>query len=206
MKYLVALVPACALLLSTACTQSPEKLVATANKYHDRKQYKEASILYQKAIAKNKTYAEAYYREGLNLLDAGSPGESAKFFRSAVDLNPNNADAKTKLAEIYLTAYAQDPSRFKSLLPEARELVNKLLQHDPNSFNGLRLQAMLDLIDRNTDKALETFARANQIKPYSRDLVGWYAQTLMAAQNADQALSLKKDMHAHDKTWGPVSD
>ncbi len=206
MKYLVALVPACALLLSTACTQSPERLVATANKYHDRKQYKEASILYQKAIAKNKTYAEAYYREGLNLLDAGSPGESARFLRSAVDLNPNNADAETKLAEIYLAAYSHDPSRFKNLLPEVRELDNKLLQHDPNSFNGLRLQALLELVDKNIDKALGTFAKANQIKPYSRDLVGWYAQTLAAAQKPDQALALINDMLAHDKTWGPGYD
>ena len=57
MKYLAVLVPLCALLLSTGCTQSPEKLVATANKYHAKKKYKEASILYQKAIAKDKTYA-----------------------------------------------------------------------------------------------------------------------------------------------------
>jgi tetratricopeptide (TPR) repeat protein len=206
MKYLVALVPLCALLLSTGCTQSPEKLVATANKYHAQKKYKEASILYQKAITKNKTYEEAYYREGLNLLDAGSPGEAAKFLRRAVDLNSKNADAETKLAEIYLTAYAQNPTRFKSLLPDIKDLDAKLLQQDPNSYNGLRLQAMVDLADKNIDKALESFARANQIKPYSRDLIGWYAQTLMAAQKPDQALALVNGMLAHDKTWGPGYD
>ena len=165
MKYLVALAPLCALLLSTGCTQSPEKLVATANKYHDQKKYKEASILYQKAITKNKTYEEAYYREGLNMLDAGSPGEAAKFFRRAVDLNAKNADAETKLAEIYLTAYAQNPVRFKSLFPDIRDLDAKLLQQDPNSFNGLRLEAMVDLADKNVDKALEIFAKATKSSP-----------------------------------------
>ena len=64
MKYLFALAPMCAMLFSTACTQSPEKLIAAGNRYHDKKKYTEASILYQKAIGKDKTNAEAYYREG----------------------------------------------------------------------------------------------------------------------------------------------
>src|SRR6185437_13161560 len=109
MKRLIALAPVCALLILTACIQSPEKLVATANKYHAKKRYKEASILYQKAIAKDKTYAEAYYREGLNLMDDGSLLDAAKFLRRAVDLKPDNIDAGAKLAEIYLAAYAQNP-------------------------------------------------------------------------------------------------
>ncbi|MGA8026391.1 MAG: tetratricopeptide repeat protein [Bryobacteraceae bacterium] len=206
MKYLLAFAPICALLFSAACTQSPQRLIAAGNKYHDKKKYKEASILYQKAIAKDKTNAEAYYREGLNLLDAHDMVAAASFLRRAVDLKPDNSDAESKLAEIYLTAYATNPKRFKSLLPDVQDLTSKILQHNPNSFNGLRLKAILYLTDRNIDKALETFAKANQAKPYSRDLIGWYAQTLLAAQRPADAEALTRDMLNHDKTWGPGYD
>jgi tetratricopeptide (TPR) repeat protein len=206
MKYVAVLVPVCALLLSTGCTQSPEKLVATANKYHAKKKYKEASILYQKAIAKDKTYAEAYYREGLNLIDDGSAVEAVKFLRRAVDLKPSNTDAAAKLAEILLAGYAQNPQKNKPLLSDVRDLDNKILQQDPNSFDGIRLQGLLALTDKNLDQALASFTRANQIKPYSRDLVGWYAQVLIASHQQDQAFALVRDMLAHDKAWGPGYD
>ena len=206
MKRLAALAPLFAILFLTACTQSPEKLVATANKYHAKKKYKEASILYQKAIAKDKTNAEAYYREGLNLLDDHSPGEAVRFLRRAVDLKPDNTDAAARLAEIYLAAYAQNPQRNKSLLSDIRDLDAKILKYQPNSFDGIRLQGLLYLTDKDIDKALQSFARANQIRPYSRNLVGWYAETLNAAKQPDQALALIQAMLAHDKTWGPGYD
>src|SRR5579875_1562924 len=127
MKYLAALVPCCALFLLTGCTQSPEKLIATANKYHDRHKYKEASILYQKAILKDKTNAEAYYLEGLNLLDQHDPLNAVKYLRRAIDLNPKNTDAETKLAEIYLAAYSSNPTRFEKILPDIKDLTKKIL-------------------------------------------------------------------------------
>jgi Flp pilus assembly protein TadD len=92
MKYLLAFALLCAFVLSTACTQSPEKLIAAANRYHQNKKYKEASILYQKASTKDRTNAEAYYREGLNLLDAGEPGEAGRYLQRAVDLKPTNTE------------------------------------------------------------------------------------------------------------------
>jgi tetratricopeptide (TPR) repeat protein len=206
MKYLFVLAALGGLLFSTACSQSPEKLISVANKYHQQKKYKEASILYQKAIAKDKKNAEAYYREGLNLLDDRNPVQAAQFLRRAVDLRPDNTDAEAKLAEIYLEAYATNPNKFKALLPEVRDLTNKILQHQPNSFNGARLQALVYLADKDRDKAIEWFAKANQIKPYSRDVVGWYAEALIAVGRADAAEAQLRDMLAHDKTWDPGYD
>lgn len=204
MKHLLALAPLCALLFSAACTQSPQKLVAAGNRYHDRGKYNEASILYQKAIAKDKTYGEAYYREGLNLLDSREMANTvgaAQYLRRAVDLQPDNADAETKLAEIYLTAYSTDPKKFKGLLPEVRELDTKILQHDANSFNGMRLKALLYLVDNQRDKALDTFAEANRIKPYSPDLVWWYAETLGGAGRLQEAEALVRNTLNHDPKW-----
>jgi tetratricopeptide (TPR) repeat protein len=206
MKYLSALALLCALLFSAGCSQSPQKLISVANKYHQQKKYKEASILYQKAIAKEKTNAEAYYREGLNLLDDRNPGEAAKYLRRAIDLKPDNVDAETKLAEIYLEAYAYDPKKFKALAPEIRDLTAKILQRQPDSFNGTRLQAFVYLTEQDKQKALDEFAKANQIKPYSRDLVGWYAEALISAGRTEDAETLLRGMIAHDKSWDPAYD
>lgn len=206
MKFLFALAPVAALLLLTSCSQSPGKLISVANKYHQQKKYKEASILYQKAISKDKTNAEAYYREGLNLLDDGNPAEAAKYLRRAIDLKPANVDAEAKLAEIYLAAYAHDSRKFKALLPEIRELTAKILQRQPDSFQGTRLQAFVYLADKDKDKAIECFAKANQIKPYSRDVVGWYAEALYSVGRSDEADALLRGMIAHDKTWDAAYD
>src|SRR5579875_128219 len=206
MKYVSALALLGALLFSAACSQSPQKLVSVANKYNQQKKYKEASILYQKAITKDKTNAEAYYREGLNLLDEQNPAEASKYLRRAIDLKPDNVDAETKLAEIYLSAYASDPKKFKALVPEIRELTTKILQRQPDSFNGTRLQAFVYLTDQNKEAALDEFAKANQLKPYSRDLVGWYAEALFSAGRTEEAENLLRGMIAHDKTWDPAYD
>ena len=206
MKHVLALAGLCALLFSSACSQSPQRLIATGNRYHDGKKFKEASILYQKAIAKDKTNAEAYYRQGLNLLDDGNPVEASKYFRRAIDLKPSNTDAEVKLAEIYLGAYATNPAKFKNLLSDARDLDDKILKDNPDSFDGTRIQALLYLADNNRDKALESFAKANQIKPHSREVIGGYAQALAGAQKYQEAEALVRDMLAHDKTWGPGYD
>ena len=201
MKQVLACVSVCAFFLLTGCAESSEKYLAAGNKYHEKKQYQEASILYQKAIAKDKLNAEAYYREALNLLDDQKIGEAVQYLRRAVDLKPSNLDATTKLAEIYLTAYQADPKRYQSFLPDVRELDNKILTKDPNSFDGLRLKALIALTEGKAEESLPLFAKANQIKPYSRDLVGWYAQAYRQDQQSDKAVALVNDMLAHDKTW-----
>ncbi|HEX6546831.1 MAG TPA: hypothetical protein VF023_11025, partial [Bryobacteraceae bacterium] len=163
MKCVAVSVLICALLLASGCNQSPQHLVEAANRYHDKKKYQEASILYRKAIAKDKTYADAYYREGLNLLDQKKAIEAARFLRRAVDLNSNNTDAEIKLSEIYLTAYSYDKKKFHTLLPEVKDLTAKILAKDPKDFYGLRLQAFLYLADKDLPKALATFEEANAI-------------------------------------------
>ncbi|HEX4228973.1 MAG TPA: tetratricopeptide repeat protein [Bryobacteraceae bacterium] len=206
MKYLIVCAQILALLSLSACNQSPQRLLEAANKYHANKKYKEASILYRKAITRDKKFGEAYYREGLNLLDQNQPVEAAKFLRRAVDLQPSNSDAETRLAEIYLAAYSSYPKKLKNLLPDIKELTTKILKKDPHSFNGIRLQGMLDLATNNKEKALAEFQEANSIHPYSREVVGWYAETLSSLGHAQEAEKLLQDMMARDKTWGPSYD
>jgi len=187
MPRLAISLPICALLFASACSQSPQRLVAAGDRYHDKQKYREASILYRKAIAKDKKYAEAYYREALNLLDQKKDADASRFLRRAVDLNPNNTDAEIKLAQIYLNAYALDQKRFANLLPEIKDLSANILRRNPNDYHGVRLQAFLYLAGKDMPNAVETFQRANQLKPYSRDVVGWLAESLAADSQFDRA-------------------
>jgi tetratricopeptide (TPR) repeat protein len=206
MKYSSACAAICALVLLAGCSQSPEKLLTAANKYHQNKKYQEASILYRKVLLKDKTNAEAYYREGLNLLDQAKVSEAASYLRRAVDLRPSNTDAAVKLSEIYLAAYAQDPKKFKTLLADVRDLDKKILLQNASSFDGLRIQGLLQIADQQYDKAAATLGKANKIQPYARNLVGWYAEALVANNDIPQAMSLMEGMVAHDKTFGPGYD
>jgi tetratricopeptide (TPR) repeat protein len=206
MKYSSACAVICALVLLTGCSQSPEKLLTAANKYHQNKKYQEASILYRKVLLKDKTNAEAYYREGLNLLDQAKVSEAASYLRRAVDLRPSNTDAAVKLSEIYLAAYSQDPKKFKTLLSDVRDLDKKILLQDASSFDGLRIQGLLQIADQQYDKAAATLGKANKIQPYARNLVGWYAEALVANNNTSQAMNLMEGMVAHDKTFGAGYD
>ncbi|MBV8553176.1 MAG: tetratricopeptide repeat protein [Acidobacteriaceae bacterium] len=206
MKFVLALACVSVVLFTPACSKSPQRLLADANQYHQQKKYKQASILYQKVIAKDRTNAEAYYREGLNLMDMNDPVNAIKYLRRAVDLKPDNLDAISKLVELELAIYSTNPQKLNSFLADARDLTTKMLALQPNSFDGLRLQGLIDLADNNVPKALETFQKANEIKPHSRELVGWYAQALVSAQHVGEADALIRDMLANDKTWGPGYD
>jgi tetratricopeptide (TPR) repeat protein len=205
MKYLAASAFVGALLLSS-CTQSPQKLIEAGNRYHDKKKFTEASILYQKAITKDKTNAEAYYRAGINLLDSGDVNGAVQYFRRAVDLKPSNTDAASKLAEIYILAYANNPDKFKTYLPDIEDLIGKVNKYQPDSFTGARLEGLYDLAKHEPEKALQAFDKANKLKPYSPDVVTWYAETLYNAGRKQEAETLERDMLAHDKKWGPGYD
>lgn len=206
MKHRAVVLSTVACLFLSACSQSPERLIESANKYHDKQKYKEASILYRKAISKDKTNAEAYYREGLNLMDQQNPVEASKFLRRAVDLKGDNVDAASKLAEIYLAAYATNPKKLQNVVGEVRDLDAKILKKDSNSYAGLRVQGFLALIDNQPGKALDSFEKANKVKPHSRDMVVLYAQTLAASNRFPEAESLIRDMIANDKKWAQSYD
>jgi tetratricopeptide (TPR) repeat protein len=200
---------AAALLVLSGCTQSPQRLIETGNKYHAQKKYREASILYRKAISKDKKNAEAYYREGLNLLDeaVGHPDQvesAARYLQRAIDLKPDNVDAVTKLTEIYLAFYTKDPKKFKNLAPEIKDLTAKILKNNPNSFDGARLQGLILLADHDTPKAIIQLEKALAIRPWSRQVVGWLAQSYVEVHREDDAVKLLRGMIERDKTWDPA--
>ncbi len=198
------------LLLAVACNTDPRvashRLLENGNKFYNKDKFKEASIMYRRAIGKDAKNGEAYYRLGLTALKLGSLGDAASALRRAVDLQPNNADAATKLAEIYWLAYVRQGMTTKQFVPEINELAEALLKRDPKSFDGLRLKGYLALSDRNVPAALEKFEAANAVKPHDPQLSLVLAATLAQSNRVDDAVKICTDIIARSPKFAPMYD
>src|ERR1700722_5597086 len=91
----------CLLLLSlSGCSRDPkvqaQRYLENGNKFFDKGKFKEASIMYRRALQKDLRSGEAYYRLGLADLKLSAYGDASRMLRRAVELQPNNADATTK--------------------------------------------------------------------------------------------------------------
>lgn len=198
------------LLLAVACNTDPraasQRLVENGNKFYNKDKFKEASIMYRRAIGKDAKNGEAYYRLGLTALKLGSLGDAASALRRAVDQQPNNADAATKLAEIYWLAYISQGMTSKQFVPEINELAETLLKRDPKSFDGLRLKGYLALADKDVPAALEKFEAANKVKPNDPQLSLVLAATLSEMKRPEEAEKIAKDTIAKNPKFGPMYD
>src|ERR1700675_3097782 len=92
-------------LMLASCSRDPkvqaQRYVDNGNKFFAKAKYKEAAIMYRKALTKDQRYGEAYYRLALADLQLGSLSEAVGMLRRSVDLQPDNKDAAVQLANIY---------------------------------------------------------------------------------------------------------
>lgn len=201
-------------LAGLSCSRDPEvvkrKYLQSGNKYFEKGQYKEASIMYRQALRKDQRYGEAYYRLGLTQLKLSRPLEALGSLRRAVELQPNNTDAKVQLAEIYLSALLvtqrTDTRRIDSLRAELKHLADQLLERDPRSVPGLRYTGYLLLSENKVKEAVAKFRQANEISAARPEIVLPLVQSLMADNQAEEAEKLAKDLLAREKTFGPIYD
>src|SRR5579871_5409995 len=118
------------LLILWSCSRDPkvarQKYVDNGNKYYDRGKYKEASIMYRRALQKDLRYGEAWYRLGLTNKALGIYGEAQRDFNRATELEPNNLDAAAQLADLLVVFYSQDPRSFRGQGKEARDVLQGL--------------------------------------------------------------------------------
>ena len=213
MKYrkLLLLLPF-ALLLAlflASCSQDPkaqaQRYLTNGNKFYDKGKYKEASIMYRRALQKDLKFGEAYYRLGLTDLKLLAFGDASRALRRAVDLQPNNTDAANKLAEIYMIASSQDAQHASELRMESRELAQKMLQANPNSYEGHRLMGQLALLDKDLPKGIAEMSIAYQIDNKA-DLALPLFQALVQSGRAPEAEKMARDVIGREKTFGRMYD
>src|SRR6516225_2017052 len=119
-RKLLSFLPLLALMAS--CARGPKAYVDAGNNFFNKSKYKEAALMYRKALQKDLRFGEAHYRLGLTELKLGSIGAAYGELRRAVELQPNNGDAAVKLANIVLLASTQDQNHRAQFLDEAKEL------------------------------------------------------------------------------------
>ena len=207
-RKLLAVVPV--VLVLASCSRDPkvqaQRYLDNGNKFFARAKFKEASIMYRRALQKDLRFGEAYYRLALTDMKLAAYGDAVRMLVRAVDLQPDNTDAATKLADLYLLASTQDPAHAEQLTKDAKDLADKLLKQNATSFDGHRLYGQLALLRRDPAAAVKEFAVANQTRPFQTDISMAYFQALVANKQGPEAEKLAKDLIPREKAFGPMYD
>lgn len=176
------------------------------NRYFARGQYKEASILYRRALAKDLLSPDAWYGLGLVNAKLGQLPEARKDFSRAMELDPGNQDAAVRLGDLDLAFYLLDPPNGKGFLADLKEIAGRLTKKDPRSFDGLRFSGNIALASNDMPDAILKFKQANLAKPDQPDLALTLVQTLFAAKRDEEAENLANEQLDRQKAFAPLYD
>ena len=144
---------------------SKRRLVDTGKKYFATGKYKEASIIFRKAISKDPRFGEAHYNLGITDLRLGRYGDALRSLRRASELQPENDDAHARLGDLYLSIYLSDRQRGKQFLSDLGDLSERVLKRDPKAFEGLRLKGYFAIAKQDFKSAVDLFRTALEVKP-----------------------------------------
>jgi tetratricopeptide (TPR) repeat protein len=198
------------LCFTVACNTDPnvakKKYVDRGNRYFEKANYKAALIMYRNALRKDLRYGEAYYRSALAEIKLARFSDAARDLQRAVELQPDNLDAFTRLINIYLNAYLGDASRPKAYITELQGLRDKLAKKHPESYEYQRISGYIALTEGKPKDAINFFEKANTIKPLQSDLMLIYIQSLARDGRAADAEKLGYDMLKKDPHVGSIYD
>jgi len=195
-------------LFAAACGPEAKKKKALegGNKYFEKGQYKQARLMYLNAIKADPRFGEAYYKLALTNLQLGALAEAVGNLQRAIEMQPENMDAHSKLSDIYLNAYSQNPTKYKNVMTDIRDLAARMEKRGKGSFEELRLRAFLALSEGKTEEGLSLFRQADKLKPNNRGLELTIARTMLALKQTDEAKAYVRTIIDKDKTYGPAYD
>lgn len=192
------------------CSTDPDvvkkKNLESGNKYFERGKYKEAIIMYKRALTKDKRYGEAYYRLALTELKLNDAGAAIRDFYRAAELQPENTDATTKLIDLFLAAYTLSPSEGRQIRTELEGIQKKLLASNPNSYDGLRVKGYLALMNNDLAAAEENFQKARTLQPDRPEVTVLLVRVLGALNRGPEAERVGREFLAKHKDSVAVYD
>lgn len=197
-RYLIAIVAL--FLVSCGPEAKKKRAMEGGNKYYDKGQYKQARLMYLNAIKGDPRFGEAYYKLALTNLRLGNAGEAVGNLQRVVELLPDNMDAHSKLADIYLTAYASNPTKFKGLMKDIKELAAKMQTRGKGSYEDLRMQGFIALSDNDAERALVQFRAADKLRQDDPSLQVTMIRTMLVLKRVDEAIAYAKQMVDKNKT------
>ena len=197
-------------LAAGSCTRDPEaakrNLVTTGDKYFHTGKYKEASILYRKAIQQDRRFGEAYYRLALAELELGRIVEAVAALERATELEPRNEDAFGKLADLYLAIFFANQSAAKEILEKLKQLTDQAEESIPGAFDLLRVQGFLALNEKNYQAAVASFEAAARQRPEDGRAALGLAESLSAAGRSEEAERFARTFIEKNKLFSGMYD
>ena len=162
--------------------------------------------MYRRALQKDRKFAEAWYRLGLVDSKLEDWQDAVASYQRAVQLDPKNSDAVSRLADLYLASYVMSKSHPQESLNETKDLVKTLLQRNPNSYDGLRLAGYVAVVEHQVPEAQKDFEAANRVRPWQPAVVLTLCQIYATTGRGPDAEALAKALMEHDKHEGGVYD
>lgn len=200
------------LFLLGACSRDPHALavryVENGNKFFEREKFKEASLMYRRAVAANADplYGEAYYRLGLTSMKLSDVGGAYRAFVRAVELQKTNVDALTKTADIEILAATQGGKQGATYLQSAKERALQLVKMKDGAYDGYRMLGQIALLDKQPAEAVRNLELANKAKPGQAPLILAYFTALVQNDQFPQAEVAAKSLIAKQKDYAPIYD
>ncbi|HEX8887588.1 MAG TPA: tetratricopeptide repeat protein [Pyrinomonadaceae bacterium] len=147
------------------------------------KKFQEATIEFRNAIQLDERLASAHW--GLARAYEGLQrwGEMVEELRKAVELDPNNLDARVKLGNFYLAPQKRTPE----MIAEADRLAKEVLQKDPNHIEGHILMATVLFAQGKNDDSLAELKRAISLDPKRVESVLSLARFYMSIKDEGKA-------------------
>ncbi|MDQ5835894.1 MAG: tetratricopeptide repeat protein [Acidobacteriota bacterium] len=142
LRVLPAVLLALFVALAASCT-SPEKAKAEhlrrGEQFLKDRKWQDASLEFRAAIQIDDNLAAAHWGLARAYEQLGRGGEFIEELQRTIRLDPNNAEARVKLASAYLAAYSVRKN--DTLLAEAERLAGEITARDPKNPDGLILTA-----------------------------------------------------------------
>jgi tetratricopeptide (TPR) repeat protein len=189
-KLVRALLPVSFVCVLASCRRSAEDYLSRGNRFFASEKYADAQLNYSRAIQKNPQLGEAYYRLGLAEEKQNHSIPAYQALRKAVELLPNDADAKAAMADLCFALYFESPTKPKLMYDQAAQLAAQILQLNPNSPDGFRLKGALSLVDQKPVESAEFYRKANELRPMNGEIVVGYAQALFRSGQTAKAEAL----------------
>jgi len=128
----VFMLTAALLLLSQACSKSPQAHLEAGKKYMEEGKYSEALIEFRNATRKNSRFPEAHYQMGILYIQMGSFPDALREFQNTIGIDQNRLDAQLLVGNVLMMQRRYD---------EAREKAELVLDKAPDNIDAQILQA-----------------------------------------------------------------
>ena len=212
------------LVLCAGCNRDPnyakQQYLNSGNKYFDRGRYKEALIMYRKALAKDPKFGEAYFRLSRTYEKLGQNASLVGVLRRATELLPKGTpewnESALKLGQLLVQgAMALEiPGKNKPLLDEVNQLQAVLDAKAPASFEDDRLRADIlradasaavnrqdgPLAKQKLEESIDYLRKSLQVRPNDLDASVELGRSLSFDGKPAEAEQIYRRLLDHDKT------